>query len=57
MEDLNLPIIKGSGGEPPVLSMDEYVQFVRFNIENTFDRGSYWEWKKLMAVDVPFKLK
>ena len=57
MEDLNLPIIKGSGGEPPVLSMDEYVQFVQFNIENTFDQESHWEWKKLMAVDVPFKLK
>ena len=55
MENLNLPIIKGPTGEPPILSMDQYVEFIRFNLENTFDRESYWEWKKTMAVDVPFK--
>ena len=55
MEDLNLPVFKGRGSNPVILSMDEYVEFVQFNIENIFDRESYWEWKKAMAVDVPFK--
>ncbi len=56
MEDLNLPIIKGSQREPRVLSMDEYDDFVQFNLENFFDREAYWEWKKLIAVDVPFRI-
>ena len=56
MEDLNLPIIKGPQCEPRVLSMEEYIDFVQFNLEIFFDKEAYWEWKKLMAVDVPFIL-
>ena len=57
MEDLNLSIIKGPQREPRVLSMDEYVDFVQFNLENFFDKEAYWEWKKIMAVDVPFRIE
>lgn len=56
MDDLNLPIIQGLASRPVVLSMDDYVEFVQFNLENFSDRESHWEWKKLMAVDVPFRL-
>ncbi len=56
MEDLNLPVIKGPQNDPRVLSMDEYVDFVQFNMENFFDREAYWEWKKILAVDVPFRI-
>ena len=56
MDDINLPIIKGSIGKSPVLSMDQYVELVRFNLEIAFDRESYWAWKMAMAVNAPFKL-
>jgi hypothetical protein len=57
-QDLNLPVIKDYVPPPDrILSMDEYVEFVQFNLENTFDKESYWEWKKIMAVDVPFHIK
>jgi len=58
MKDLKLPVIKGY--VPPsdrVLPMDEYIQFVQFNLENFFDKEVYFQWKEIIAVDVPFKLK
>lgn len=58
MDDLKFPVMKGPQPEPRVLSMDEYVDFVQFNLENMpFDKESYWEWKKTMAVNVPFRIK
>ena len=57
MEKLNLPIIKGSLPEPRVLSNDEYLKFVQFNLKHAFDRKAYFKQKKMLAVDVPFSLK
>ena len=58
MKKLKLPIIKDERfSEPPVLSMDEYYEFVMFNWKYCCDREAIREWKKLTAVDVPFVLK
>jgi len=58
MKDIRLPVIKEH--TPPadrILSMEEYLQFVQFNLENFFDKEFYLQWKETIAVDVPFKLK
>ena len=56
MSDLNLPIIKNYTPPPDrILSMNEYLQFVQFNLENCFNKESYYEWKEIIAVDVPFR--
>ena len=58
MKDLKLPIIKGPTKEPKPLSMDEYLEFVEFNLKHVpFDRKAYRKWKKLLAVNVPFRIK
>ena len=58
MKELKLPVIKDHVAPPSkILSMDEYVRFVQFNLENTLDKESYWKWKKIIAVNVPFRLK
>ena len=54
MDDFDLPIIKGKQVEPRNLSMDEYDDFVRFNMEIFFDRETYEQWKKESVVNVPF---
>ena len=57
MKDLNLPVIKGPMKDPKPLSMDEYLEFVEFNLkEIPFDREAYKKEKKLLAVDVPFRI-
>ena len=57
-QDLNLPIIKDYVPPPDrILSMDEYIEFCQFNWENLVDKEAYWEQKKIMAVDVPFRIK
>lgn len=56
MDDLKLPIIKDLEIQKRVLSMDEYLEFVQFNLKHAFDKEAYAEWKKLRAVDVPFRL-
>jgi len=57
MKELKFPVIKGKTCEPKVLSMDEYHEFVQFNLKYAFDRKTYEKWKKLLAVDVPFRLE
>ena len=57
MRKLRLPIIRGAMSKPKVLSMNEYLKFVQFNLEHTFDRKSYAKWKKMLAVNVPFVIK
>lgn len=57
MKELNLPIIKGGGSKPKILSMDEYLAFVEFNLKNAFDKKAYAKWKKMSIVNVPFSLK
>ena len=57
MEDLNLPIIDKPTPGPKTLSMDDYLEFVEFNIRYTLDMKACRRWKELNAVDKPFKLK
>ncbi len=57
MEKLKLSVIKKLLAEPRILSMDEYLEFVQFNLKHAFDRKAYAKWKKLSAVNVPFVLK
>ncbi len=58
MKDLKLPIIKVPMKEPKPLSMDEYLKFVEFNLQHVpFDRKFYAKQKKLLAVDVPFRIE
>ncbi|MBF0532796.1 MAG: hypothetical protein HQL23_06840 [Candidatus Omnitrophica bacterium] len=56
MKDLNLPIIVRLSSEPRILSMDEYQEFVEFNLRHCFDRKAYEEEKKRLVVNVPFVL-
>lgn len=57
MKDLNLPNTSGATPQPDrILSMEEYLEFVQFNLENLFDKEAYLQWKKIIAVNVPFKL-
>lgn len=57
MEKLNLPIIKNIPEETKWLSMDEYLEFVIFNLENPDSKINGRKWKRLLAVNVPFSLK
>jgi len=57
MRKLKLPILKGPLPEPKVLSMDDYLEFVEFNLKHNFDKKAYRKWKKMSAVNVPFRLK
>jgi len=57
MDDLKFPIIKGPQREPRILSMEEYIEFCQFNWENLVDKEAYREWKKVMAIDAPFRIK
>ena len=58
MKDLKLPIIKVPMKEPEPLSMDDYLKFVEFNLEHVpFDRKFYAKQKKLLTVDVPFRIE
>ena len=58
MKDLNLPIIKGEDiFNKKSLSMDEYLEFVEFNLKHTVDIKAARKWKKELAVNAPFSLK
>ena len=57
MKKLNLPIIKIPETKPKVLSMDDYLKFVQFNLKHAFNKKAYAKWKKMSAVDAPFSLK
>ena len=55
--ELKLPNLNEMISESPILSMDEYFKFVIFNIKNIkIDKKSDSEWRKKMAVKIPFKL-
>lgn len=58
MERLKLPIIrKPITFESKTLSMDDYLRFVIFNITYTLNIKVYRQWKRMSAVNVPFRLK
>lgn len=57
MDKLRFPIIKKPLPEPKILSMDDYLRFVSFNLKHTFNKGPYQNWKKDSAVNVAFVFK
>ena len=58
MKELKLPVIKVPMKEPKPLSMDKYLKFVEFNLQHVpFDRKFYAKQKKILAVNVPFRIK
>lgn len=56
MTDLELPVVKNTNCTKKILSMDEYIEFVRFNLAHTVDREAYVKWKKMLAVNVAFSI-
>ena len=56
MKKLKLLVIKNFISKAKVLSMDEYLKFVQFNLKQAFDKEAYAKWKKMLIVDVPFSL-
>jgi len=57
MNDIKLPVITGDSPPPRILSMDEYLEFVEFNLRHAFDREAYGKWKEMLSVNVRFSLK
>ena len=57
MKKLKLPVIKGPLTGPRTLSMDDYLEFVQFNLKHAFNRKAYAKWKKMLIVNVPFSIK
>lgn len=57
MKKLNLPIIKTAASKTKILSMDDYLEFVKFNLRETFDKKAYAKWKKMSIVNTRFALK
>lgn len=54
MKKLKLPVIRGTASKARVLSMNEYLKFVQFNLEQIFDKKAYAKWKKMLVVNAPF---
>jgi hypothetical protein len=54
MKKLKLPVIRENGSKTKVLSMNEYLKFVQFNLEHVFDKEAYATWKKMSVVNAPF---
>lgn len=56
MKKLEFPIISGPTPEKKQLSMDNYLEFVQFNLKNTCDIDEIRKQKKSAAVLVPFSI-
>ncbi len=54
---LKFPVIKAIQFTPRVLSMNDYLGFVLFNIKYTLDKKAYRNWKKTSGVNVTFFFK
>ncbi len=57
MKELKFPIIKNLHSDARILSMDDYLKFVQFNLRHAFDKKAHAKWKKMLAVNVPFFIK
>ncbi len=57
MKNLNLSIIRRAMPDDKWLSMDDYLKFVNLHLKYTFNRKANQQWKKLLAVNVPFFIK
>lgn len=56
MDKLNLPIIKLPVFKTKPLSMDEYWEFVNFNLKYMVDKKTSRRLKKMFYVNMPFSL-
>ena len=54
---LKFPVICGPMPEKKWLPMDDYLKFVEFHLKYTFNEAADREWKKMLAVAVPFHIK
>ena len=54
---LNLPNYKGPSFPAPILSMDEYFEFVEWYRENFFDKEVYEFWNKKNLVNERFVIQ
>ena len=57
MERLNLPVFDGPGPPPPVLTMDQYVEFVEFYAKELLNWKAYEDLVRRTRVNAPFRLK
>lgn len=57
MEKLRLPIIKDMKLSGKFLNMNDYLEFVQFNLKYTVKKKPSKKWYKLLTVNVPFSLK
>jgi hypothetical protein len=57
MKILKLPVIRGNAPKARILSMNEYVKFIQFNLQQAFDKKAYAKWKKMSVVNVLFSIK
>ena len=57
MEKLKLPVFKGKLPEKRVLSMDDYLKFVIYNLRHTFKNRLNKKMRRVSMVRAPFALK
>ncbi len=57
MKKLKLPVIQANPPRAQILSMDDYLNFVQFNLKHAFDKRAYAKWKKMLVVNAPFVIK
>ena len=55
-ERLRFPVLKGEVFPMKGLTMDDYVEFVRFNLESGVHKGRSVRCRKQFSVNVPFSL-
>jgi len=56
LKELNLPVVINALPAAKWLDMDDYFQFVTFQLAYTIDKKSVRKQKRLAAVNVPFSL-
>ncbi len=54
---LKFPVIKNTSSASRILSMNDYLRFVSFNIKYTLNKKVYRDLKKASAVNMPFVFK
>jgi len=60
VEKLDLPVITSPPANDRSLSMDDYLEFVRFNLEQTrsgSEREEERRKRKLLFVNIPFRFR
>ncbi len=57
MKKLEFPVMTGQLPEKRQLSMDDYLEFVLFNLRYTCDLKANRKLKRQLAVKMPFSLK